>query len=296
MTKDRLYHISLLDGQARAFFIEGTELVQKAKDTHGLSRIASAALGRTLCAASMMGAMLKGEQDSVTVQLKGGGPLGTVLAVAKSDTTVKGYVDDPSVDLPRTGKKLPVGAAVGRNGRLTVIKDMHMREPYTGQVNLVSGEIAEDFALYFSASEQTPSLVALGVLVSDERIESAGGVILQMMPGADESAVRAVEESANRFENISETLRELHLDGAVERILGHLQPVILEERTPRYLCDCSRQRVEKALIALGREELSDMIEAQHGAEVSCHFCDRVYHFTEQDLRSLLASAVGKAGS
>src|SRR5699024_8920065 len=151
--------------------------------------IATAALGRTLTATVMMGSMLKGDGESVSAQIKGGGPIGTVLAVAHSDCTVKGYVDNPAVDLPRTGKKLPVGAAVGKDGRLTVVKDLKMREPYVGQVNLVSGEIAEDFAMYFTASEQTPSLVSLGVLVSDERVEAAGGLIVQVMPGASEAAI-----------------------------------------------------------------------------------------------------------
>ena len=290
MNDDKLYHISLLEGQARAFLIESTQLVQRAKDTHGLSRIATAALGRTLSAAAMMGSMLKGEEDSLTVQIKGGGPIGTVLAVAHSDVTVKGYVDNPTVDLPRTGPKLPVGEAVGKDGRLTVIKDMRLREPYTGQVNLVSGEIAEDFALYFTASEQTPSLVALGVLVSDTAVEAAGGVIIQMLPGADEAAIASVEESAGLFSNISGSMKEDHIDGVVERLLGGLRPQILEERKPRYLCDCSRARVEKALIALGRAELKDMIAQQKGAEVSCHFCGRRYTFDEGELRAILAAA------
>ena len=290
MNRDGLLHISLLEGQARAILTESTAMVHRAKEVHGLSRIATAALGRTLTATAMMGSMLKGANESVTAQIKGGGPIGTVLAVSGADCSVKGYVDNPGIDLPRTGPKLPVGAAVGKDGRLTVIKDLRLREPYVGQVNLVSGEIAEDFAMYFTASEQTPSLVALGVLVSDERVEAAGGLIVQLMPGASEAAIRSIEASAGMFMDISGTMKEYHLDGAVNQLLLHLQPEVLERREIRYACDCSRERVERALIALGPDELQDMIREQHGAQVDCHFCNKRYSFSEDDLTALLASA------
>ena len=293
--RDGILHISLLEGQARAILIESTAMVQRAKETHGLSKIATAALGRSLTAAAMMGSMLKGKNESVTASIKGGGPIGTVLAVANDECTVKGYVDNPNIDLPRTGPKLPVGAAVGKDGRLTVIKDMHLREPYVGQVNLVSGEIAEDFAMYFTASEQTPSLVSLGVLVSDEKVESAGGLIIQMMPGARESAIQSVETSAGMFMDISGTMKEYHLDGAVDQLLMHLQPQILERRQTRYACDCSRERIERALITLGSAELQDMIDTQHGAQVDCHFCNKRYHFSEDDLRALASAATVREG-
>ena len=293
MNQDGLLHISLLEGQARAILIESTSLVQRAKDIHGLSRIATAALGRTLTATVMMGSMLKGRDESVTASIRGGGPIGTVLAVSGADGSVKGYVDNPAIDLPRTGPKLPVGAAVGKSGRLSVIKDLRLREPYVGQVNLVSGEIAEDFAMYFTASEQTPSLVSLGVLVSDEQVESAGGLIIQLMPGASEAAVRSIEASAGMFMDISGTMKEYHLDGAVNQLLLHLQPQVLERREVRYACDCSRERVERALITLGAEELNDMIQTQHGAKVDCHFCNKRYQFSEADLKALLAAAQSK---
>ena len=295
MDRDSILHISLLKGQARAILIESTAMVQRAKEIHGLSKIATAALGRTLTAAAMMGSMLKGGDESVTASIRGGGPIGTVLAVASGECTVKGYVDNPGVDLPRTGKKLPVGTAVGRDGRLTIIKDMHLREPYVGQVNLVSGEIAEDFAMYFTASEQTPSLVSLGVLVSDEKVESAGGLIVQLMPGASEAAIQSIEASAGMFMDISGTMKEYHLDGAVNQLLLHLQPQVLERRETKYACDCSRERIERALIALGAEELKDMIDAQHGAEVDCHFCNKRYAFSEEDLKLLLEAATVREG-
>lgn len=295
MNQDGLYHISLMDGQARAILIESTQLVQRAKDIHGLSRIAAAALGRTLTCTAMMGSMLKGEDESITTQIKGGGPIGTVMAVAHGDCTVKGYVDNPGIDLPRTGPKLPVGAAVGKDGRLTVVKDMHLREPYVGQVNLVSGEIAEDFAMYFTASEQTPSLVSLGVLVSDEKVESAGGLIVQVMPGASEAAIASIENSAGMFMDISGTMKEYHLKDSVQQLLMHLEPEILATREPRYACACSRERIEKVLISLGADELKDMIQTQHGAQVDCHFCNKRYEFSEDALKALLEKATVREG-
>ena len=295
MNQDGLYHISLMGGQARAILIESTQLVQRAKDIHGLSRIATAALGRTLTCAAMMGSMLKGEDESITAQIKGGGPIGTVMAVAHGDCTVKGYVDNPGIDLPRTGPKLPVGAAVGKDGRLTVVKDMHLREPYVGQVNLVSGEIAEDFAMYFTASEQTPSLVSLGVLVSDEKVESAGGLIVQVMPGASEAAIASIENSAGMFMDISGTMKEYHLKDSVQQLLMHLEPEILATREPRYACACSRERIEKVLISLGADELKDMIRTQHGAQVDCHFCNKRYEFSEDALKALLEKATVREG-
>lgn len=290
MNRDGIYHISLLEGQARAILMESTGMVQRAMDTHRLSRTATAALGRTLTATAMMGSMLKGDRESVSVQIKGGGPIGTVLAVAHGDLSVKGYVDHPDVDLPRMGKKLPVGAAVGKDGKMTVIKDLGMREPYIGQVNLVSGEIAEDFAMYFTASEQTPSVVSLGVLVDDTRVISAGGLIVQMLPGASEAAIASVEHSVPMFADISATMQEYHLEGAVNQLLMHLQLEVLEKRAPQYRCDCSRERIEGMLVTLGAEELRDMIETQRGAEVDCHFCLKRYKFNAEDLEMLLQAA------
>ena len=290
MLNDGLYHISLMGGQARAILIESTNLVQRAKDIHHLSRTATAALGRTLTMAAIMGSMLKNDSDSITAQIKGGGPIGTILAVAHGDCSVKGYVGNPDVELPRVGKKLPVGPAVGKDGKLTVIKDLHLKEPYVGQVNLVSGEIAEDFAMYVTASEQTPSLVSLGVLVSDEKVESAGGLLIQMLPGASEAAIASIENSAGMFMDISGTMREYHLKDAVQQLLLHLEPEVLQERTPQYRCDCSRERIERMLVTLGRDELADMIEKQHGAQVDCHFCNRRYEFSEDDLKTILAAA------
>ena len=295
MLNDGLYHISLMGGQARAILIESTNLVQRAKDIHHLSRTATAALGRTLTMAAIMGSMLKNDSDSITAQIKGGGPIGAILAVAHGDCSVKGYVGNPDVELPRVGKKLPVGPAVGKDGKLTVIKDLHLKEPYVGQVNLVSGEIAEDFAMYFTASEQTPSLVSLGVLVSDEKVESAGGLLIQMLPGASEAAIASIENSAGMFMDISGTMKEYHLKDSVQQLLMHLEPEILATREPRYSCACSRERIEKVLISLGADELKDMIQTQHGAQVDCHFCNKRYEFSEDALKALLEKATVREG-
>lgn len=292
MNQDGLLRISLMGGQARAFLIDSTNLVETARRTHGLSRIASAALGRTLTATAMMSAMLKGDNESISVTIKGGGPIGSIVTVGHGNGTVKGYVDNPGIDLPRTTKKLPVGAAVGTSGKLTVVKDLGLRDPYVGQTNLVSGEIAEDFAMYFTASEQVPSLVSLGVLVGDT-VESAGGLIIQMMPGASEAAIRSVEMSAGMYADISGTMKEYRLKGALQQLLMHLEPEVLEETQPVYRCDCSRERIERVLITLGRDELDSMIKEQHGAEVDCHFCNKRYRFSEDDLKKLLTSATGE---
>lgn len=288
--RDGLLHIELMGGMARALLCDSTEMCEAARATHDLSRVATAALGRLLTATAMLGAMLKGDRDSVTAALRGGGPLGTLMAVGKASGHVKGYVDNPYVDLPRRPDgKLPVGDAVGTDGYLTVIKDMGLREPYVGQTRITSGEIAEDFAMYFTASEQTPSLVSLGVLTRDE-VLAAGGLIVQMLPGADEAAIQSVELSAPMFSNISHTILEYGLEGAVNQLLLHLEPVVLGRLDIRYLCDCNRSRIERALISLGKRELRSMIDEQGGAEVGCQFCEKKWRFSADDLENLLKEA------
>ena len=238
----------------------------------------------------MMGAMLKDERDSLTLMIKGGGPIGTVMAVARSDGSVKGYVDWPDTELERRPDgKLNVGGAVGKNGQLTVIKDLGLREPYVGKTNLVSGEIAEDLAMYFTASEQTPSLVSLGVLVKDQ-VLAAGGLIIQVMPDCSEIALKSIENSAPMFMDISKTIADYGLDGALEQLLCHLEPQVLDRLTPVYRCDCSRERFARGLISLGKKELTQLIEEDHGATLDCHFCNKRYRFDEAQLRELLANA------
>ena len=290
LNMDGMLRLSLMGGQARAFLCQSTRLVQDAQNIHHLSRVATAALGRLLTGASMMGAMLKDERDSLTLIIKGGGPIGTVMAVARSDGSVKGYVDWPDTELERRPDgKLNVGGAVGKNGQLTVIKDLGLREPYVGKTNLVSGEIAEDLAMYFTASEQTPSLVSLGVLVKDQ-VLAAGGLIIQVMPDCSEIALKSIENSAPMFMDISKTIADYGLDGALEQLLCHLEPQVLDRLTPVYRCDCSRERFARGLISLGKKELTQLIEEDHGATLDCHFCNKRYRFDEAQLRELLANA------
>ena len=284
---DGLLRISLLGGEARAFLAETTFAAERAREIHSLSRTAAAALGRTLTVTAVLGCMLKGKDESVTVRIDGGGPAGTILAIGKPSGDVKGFVSHPGADVPRRGEKLDVGALVGREGTLTVIKDMRLKEPYVGQVPLTSGEIGEDFAMYFTSSEQTPSLVSVGVLAAD-RVVSAGGLVIQMMPGASEAAVASVENSAGMFMDISRTLMQDHLEGALEQLLTHLEPEVLDRVPVQYKCDCTRERVERALMLLGPEELKDMVSTQHGAQVDCHFCNTRRRFTQEELEQLIA--------
>ena len=213
-----------------------------------------------------------------------------MLAVAKADGSVKGYVDNPDIEPPlRPDGKLDVGGAVGKNGQLTVIKDLGLREPYVGRVNLRSGEIGEDLAMYFTASEQTPSLVSLGVLTGRE-VVAAGGLIIQVMPDCSEVALKSIEMSAPMFMNISKTFAEYGLNGTLQQLLNHLEPEIIDTLHPVYRCDCSRERFERGLISLGAEELTSLINEDHGAELNCHFCNCSYRFTEDQLRALLEQA------
>ena len=283
---DELLRISLLQGQARAMLVKSDALVEEARQIHALSRTATAALDRLLTGTAMLGAMLKAPTDSVTTVIRGNGPMGRLLAVGSPSGDVKGYVEHPEVDPERKNGKLNVGGAVGNSGTLTVIKDMGLREPYVGQVHLVSGEIAEDFAMYFTASEQTPSLVSLGVLVGEE-VLSAGGLLVQMMPGASEAAIASIEASAGMFAGISATLRECTAQEAAQQLLAHLEMEILETMPLRYHCGCTRERVERALLSLGKDELKDMLAEQGGAEVGCSFCNRKQVFTAEELKALI---------
>ena len=284
---DILYRVSLLEGQATAMLASTAQMCETARRTHNLSRTATAALGRLLTLSGMTAARMK--EGSLTISIQGDGPIGRMITVAKPDGTVKGCVDDPQVELPRKNGKLDVGGAVGHEGKLTVVRDMGLREPYVGQVKLQSGEIGEDMAYYYTVSEQTPSLVSVGVLVKDQVI-SAGGLIVQPLPGCSEAALQSLEMTAPLCTNLSDTLLRLGAEETLFDLLGHLQPVILETSTLRYQCDCSRERVERALISLGEKELEDMITEQGGAEVGCQFCGKKRQFSADDLRALLNAA------
>lgn len=282
--------------QSRLMAITGTALVERARQIHDAWPVATAALGRLLMAASMMGDMLKEEKGSVTLRVRGGGPLGTLTAVSDSEGNVRGYVQNPAVDVPRKAHaKLDVGAAVGSDGELTVIKDMGMKEPYVGSVQLVGGEIAEDIAAYYVESEQIPTACALGVLIApDQSVQVAGGYLIQLMPGADEAVISAVERGIAQVGAVTAALDRG--DDALEllrQVLSDFELEILETAPVEYRCYCSRERVSRALISMGREELEKLIQEQHGAELTCQFCDRVYRLTGEELQALLDEAAGK---
>lgn len=287
---DTLYRVSLLEGQAMAILASTAQMCDKARQVHGLSKTATAAMGRLLTLSGMTAARMK--SGSLTISIKGNGPLGNLVTVSKPDGTVKGYVENPDVELPRRNGKLDVGSAVGREGRLTVVRDLGLRDPYVGQVKLQTGEIGEDMAYYYTVSEQTPSLVSVGVLVK-EQVISAGGLIIQPLPGCSEAALQSLEMTAPLCSNLSDTLLRLGAEDTLYDIMGHLQPVVLEKGVLKYECDCSRERVERALISLGAKELQAMIDEQGGAEVGCQFCGKKRSFTADDLRALLQEALSK---
>ncbi len=286
---DRLLHVEIELGQARALVAETTELVRQAQRLHGLSHTAAAALGRALTGAVLLGCLQKNQQDRLTLTFRGDGPLSPVVCVADGQGRVKGCLENPQLELPlKPNGKLDVGGGVGHTGRLTVVRDLGLKEPYVGQTNLSSGEIAEDLALYLTASEQTPSLVALGVRLEKGVVCAAGGVLVQPLPGCTEEVLQRLEGLAPGLTALSDRIAA---DGSaaalVEDVFAGLDHQVLEEQQPAYRCDCSRERIERALLSMGREELQSLIEEQHGAEVCCHFCDKRYNFTQQELEGLL---------
>ena len=293
---DEIVRVIAKDAPVKAMAITGTALVERARQIHDTWPVATAALGRLLMAASMMGDMLKEEKGSVTLRVRGDGPLGTVTAVSDSQGNVRGYVQNPAVDVPRKARaKLDVGAAVGHHGELTVFKDMWMRDPYVGSVQLVGGEIAEDVAAYYVESEQIPTACALGVLIApDQSVQVAGGYLIQLMPGAEESVIAAIERGIARVGAVTAALDrgESALE-LLRQVLSDFDLEILETSPVEYRCYCSRERVSRALISMGREELEKLIQEQHGAELTCQFCDRVYRFTGEELQALLDEAAGK---
>lgn len=270
-----------------------TEVVQEAADLHRTTNVATAALGRVLTAAGLMGLMMQDETSTLTLQIKGDGPAAEVLASADGRGRVRGYIADPDVELPLKGPgKLDVGGAIGK-GTLTVIKDLKLKEPYVGRVNLVSGEIAEDLTYYFLHSEQQPSSVALGVRIgTDGRVESAGGVIIQVMPGATNDCLDPLEQRIVSLRSITEFIPFVqNASELVERIMEPMPPLYrarpLEERHIEWHCGCSRERMEQALMSIGAEDLRELAEEDQNAEIICHFCLEPYRFKREDLKALL---------
>ena len=288
---DQLIRAISQDGLIKVSAVSTRDLTERARQIHKTLPVATAALGRLLAGASMMGNALKEEAASLTLQIKGGGPLGTLLAVSDHEGNVRGTVENPAVDIPlREDGKLDVGTAVGNQGTLTVIRDLRMKEPYVGSVGLLWGEIAEDVALYFVESEQIPTACGLGVLVDrDQSVLSAGGYLVQMLPGAGEETAEQLEASLRAAKPVTELLRaDPDPEALLRAALPGLELEILEKRPVEYRCDCSRERMERALISLGREELRAMIAEQGGAELTCRFCDNVQTFSREDLEALLA--------
>ena len=287
---DRIVRAISSDGMVQAAAISSRELVERARQIHKTQPVGTAALGRALSGCAMMGNALKGHGASLTLQIKGGGPLGTVLAVSDPEGNVRGYVTDPQVDLPlRQDGKLDVGAAVGSEGTITVIKDLHMKEPYVGTIDLLGGEIAEDIAGYFVESEQIPTACGLGVLVDrDQSVKAAGGYLIQLMPGADEDTICKVEGGIMAAGNVSAILdRDDDPAHLLRQVMSDFELKILETTPVEYRCYCSRERVERALISLGGDELESILREQGGCELSCQFCDEVYKFSAEDLRKLI---------
>lgn len=287
--KDYVLRSTAGDGQVRAFVATTRNMVEKARDLHKTSKVATAALGRTLTATSMMGLMMKNDGDKITVIIKGGGPIGSILATANSKGIVKGYVDNPNVVVEDyENGKLNVAAAVGSEGTVRVTKDLGLREPYNGSYPMVSGEIAQDLTYYFALSEQTPSVVALGVLTKEEEVEYAGGFIVQLMPDATEETISKLESNVANLDSITNMLKEgKNPEDILNIVLDGLNPQILDKCDVGFECECSKERVEGVLISIGQHQLAEMIEEDKKAEIGCQFCNTKYMFDEDELKAIL---------
>lgn len=289
---DYIIRASAANNQIRAFAATTRELVEHARTIHNTSPVATAALGRLLTAGSMMGSMMKGDKDILTLQIKGNGPIGGLTVTADNKGKVKGYVYNPEVMLPANEKgKLDVGGAIGA-GMLSIIKDLGLKEPYLGQTHLVSGEIAEDLTYYYATSEQVPSSVALGVLMNkDNTVRRAGGFILQLMPFAEDDTINKLEQKIGTISSITNLLdQEMTPEMILEYILGDLGLEIMDRLPTTFECNCSKKRVEKAVISIGQKDIQEMIEDNEPIEVNCHFCSQHYIFTIDELKEILAKS------
>lgn len=286
--------VALTDNAAmRIYATVTTDIAAEAQRIHKTLPLATAALGRTLTAGALMGAMQKDENVSITIQFKGNGPLGTVLVVADSSSKVRGYVQNPHADLPlRADGKIDVGNGIGKNGYLSVIRDLGQgTQPYVGQVEITTGEVAEDLTYYYATSEQTPTAISLGVLVDrDYTVKAAGGYVIQMMPGwspEDEQIISAIEKRLGEIPSVSTMVDKGYSpEDIIKEILVDIPYHILKEETPEYKCNCSKARVESALISIGKKDLNSLLE-DNGTEVNCNFCDKIYKFTTQDIEELI---------
>lgn len=294
---DKIIRATAGDGFIKMAIITARDTVQRAREIHNCSPVASAALGRTLCGASLLGEAMKEENASLTIRINGGGPIGSVVAVSDHEGYVRGYVENPLLDLPlRADGKLDVGGAVGRDGMLTVSRDIGLREPYIGSTELRSGEIAEDLTAYLLESEQVSSACALGVLVdTDTSIKAAGGFLVQLMPGADEALIGALEENIFLMDQLTTILDEDGAEALFEQVLRGLEYHIVAEAPVGYRCPCSCERVETALSVIDAEELREMIRDARDTDVLCQFCEKRYVFSPADLRRILDAKAQNAG-
>ena len=292
--KDKIYHMLCADEQVQVCAIVGLQMVRRMRELHNTSRVATAALGRQLMMTSMMGSRLKNADDRVSTIIKGDGYAGSMVCTAMPGGFVKGCLQDAEVELPPTAAgKLDVAGYVGHTGKLTVVRDLGFGDPYVGVCNLVSGEIAVDFAEYFTASEQQPSLVYLGVRLEIEtgEVRSAAGMLIQPLPGCEETVIETLTARSEEIAKLSAKLDEgEELLDAVNGILVGMEPKVVQTYAPEYRCDCSRERIERALISVGASELTSMIEQDGCADVSCQFCGKTYHFDRQSLTALLDAA------
>lgn len=293
--KDQLIKAIAFDGQVRVSAVNATEVVQQAQKKHDTWSASSAALGRMLVGSLLLGSDIK-DDAKITVQIDGGGPAGKVIAVADGEGHVKGYAQNPHVSLDLNDQgKIDVRGAVGAEGLFTVIKDLGLKDPFTGQVPIVSGEIAEDFTYYLAYSEQTPSAVALGVLVdTDESIINAGGYMIQLMPGVEEETIEKVEKAVSETPQVTELLSDgLTPADIVHRLFGEENVKLLDDREVAFQCDCSKDRFAGGLATLGKDEITAIIEEDGQAEVVCQFCNSKYHFSKEDLEAIQVEASSK---
>ena len=288
--KDYIIRAMSRDGYVKAMAIRSTAIVERARMIHKTTPTATAALGRLLSACSMMGNLQKAEDGALTLQIKGGGPLGTLLATSDAVGNVRGYVHNPSITLlEKYAGKLDVGAAVGTDGMLTVIRDLRMKEPYVGQIALQTGEIAEDLTYYFANSEQVPSSVGLGVLMEkDNTVKTAGGFIIQMMPFAEDATISQIEENLKHVTSVTELLDKGYTpEQLLEELLGNVGLEITDTMPTRFYCNCSKERVEQAVASVGKKDIQEMINDGKPIEVKCHFCNTAYHYSVEELKNIL---------
>lgn len=293
---NRLTRAITSDGSIVAFCLDSKEMVNRAAEIHQPSAVVTAGLGRLITAASIMGVMLKGDDDTITLRLNGDGPAGPMIAVSDSQGNARCYVTNPVVELPLNPQgKLDVGSAVGREGYLSVIKDIGLKEPYSGQTELVSGEIAEDITNYYAKSEQIPTVCALGVLVdADLSVKAAGGYFIQLLPFYDESVIDRLEENIKKVRPVTEMLDSgMTPEQIIRAVLDGFEVEILDERSVDYECNCTRDRFARGIKSLGAKELQQLIDEQGHADAECRFCDKVYHFTKEDLQSMIDSIRSK---